>query len=136
MLKIFLKYSKTDQLGKGVEIYLGKTGGVLCPVAATVAYMVNRGTQEGQFFKFKDGQPLTKAKFVRQVRLALQGAGFPYNDFAGHSFRIGAATTAARAGVEDSRIRTLGRWNSAAFLAYIRTPRESLAQISTVLANC
>ena len=44
------------------------------------------------------------------------------------------ATVLAKAGLEDSTIRTLGRWNSAAFLVYIRTPRESLAGMSAVLA--
>lgn len=130
-LRVVLKYSKTDQLGRGVEVIVGKTGCALCPVAGTLAYMA----EAGPFFKFKNGQPLTKAKFTKHIRVALQEAGLPYNSFAGHSFRIGAATTAAKAGLEDSMIRTLGRWNSAAFLAYVRTPHESLAKVTSVLAN-
>ena len=135
MLRVKLKCSKTDQFGKGVEVYVGRTGCLLCPVAATLAYMASRGSQEGAFFQFKTGQPLTKAKFTQHVRTALQAAGLPYLNFAGHSFRIGAATSAARAGIEDSVIRTLGRWNSAAFLVYIRTPREHLAQFSVALVH-
>ena len=51
------------------------------------------------------------------------------------SLVIGAATTAATAGLEDSVIRSLGRWNSDAFLTYIRTPREHLAKLSNLLAR-
>ena len=79
--------------------------------------------------------PLTKPQFVAKIRLALQAIGLPYQDFAGHSFRIGAATTAAKAGFEDSMIRTLGHWNSAAFLTYIHTPRENLARFSCAIAS-
>ena len=115
-LKIHLKKSKTDQLKKGVDVYIGKTNCPLCPVGAGVDYMSIRGSDPGPFFKFSNGQPLTKAKFTQHVRDALQVLGLPYNEFAGHSFRIGAATAAAQAGVEDSVIRTMGRWNSSAFL--------------------
>ena len=45
-----------------------------------------------------------------------------------------AATSAALAGIEDSTIQLLGRWQSAAFLGYIRTPHEQLASISASLA--
>ena len=38
---------------------MGRTGCSLCPVAGTLAYMASRGTQEGVFSKFKNGQPLT-----------------------------------------------------------------------------
>ena len=44
---------------------------------------------------------------------------------AGHSFRIGAATSAALAEVEDSIVQILGQWQSAAFLRYVRTQTGS-----------
>ena len=132
-LMIHLRQSKTDQLGRGVEVYVGKTEGVLCPVTAVTAYMASRGNKMGPFFQQKKRR---STNFIHHVRAALQVVGLPYGHFAGHSFRIGAATTAAKAGVEDSTIRMMGRWNSTAFLAYIRTPREELARFSTSLASC
>ena len=41
--------------------------------------------------------------------------------YAGHSIRIGAATAAAIAGVEDSTILMLGRRNSAALLRFVHS---------------
>ena len=119
ILKVYLKKSKTDQLGKGVEVYMGKVTGPLCPISATTSYMVSRGSSNGPFFKFQNGQPLTKSKFTSYVREALAAVGLPCDKFAGHSFRIGAVTTAARAGVEDSKIRQLGQRNSSAYLGYV-----------------
>ena len=37
MLRVKLKCSKTDQFGKGMEVYVGRTGCPLYPVAATLA---------------------------------------------------------------------------------------------------
>lgn len=45
VLRVHLKHSKTNQPGQGVEVYVGKTGCKLCPVAAVSAYMVSRGNQ-------------------------------------------------------------------------------------------
>ena len=81
-----------------------------------------RGQEQGPFFQLQDGRPLTKAVFTSKVREGLRAIGLPEQNFAGHSFRIGAATTAASVGIEDSVIRTMGRWSSAAYLVYIRTP--------------
>ena len=40
------------------------------------------------------------------------------------------ATGPGTIGVEDSLIQTLGRWKSAAYLAYIKIPRQQLASVS------
>ena len=134
VIRFFLKRSKTDQFGQGAAVYVGTTGSDLCPVAAILRYVAIRGDGQGPFFRFVDGSPLTKARFVARVRDALTRAGYACQDYAGHSFRIGAATTAAAAGIPDSTIQALGRWSSAAFLRYIRTPRDRLAQLSASLA--
>ena len=126
-VRVSLKRSKTDQFGRGVQVFMGATGDELCPVEAIVAYARRRGAGPGPFFKCEDGLPLTKARFVMGVKSALSRAGVPSERYSGHSFRIGAATTAARAGIQDSAIQAMGRWASSAFLRYIRTPRESLA---------
>ena len=47
-----------------------------------------------------------------------------------HSFRIGAATAAAAAGVPDHLIQYLGRWTSSAYLRYIWTSLDSIAQVA------
>ena len=90
MIRMTLKRSKTDQLGKGAEVFVGKAGCDICPVTATVAYMAARGNQPGPFFRFKDGKPLSKAKFTHRIRKVLQRAGMPYQSFAGHSLRTGS----------------------------------------------
>ena len=117
------------------DAFIGHTEDDLCPVVAVLNYIAQRGDQPGPFFRFSDHTPLTKARFVTKVREALTLAGVDCSGYSGHSFRIGAATTAARAGVADSVIQTLGRWTSAAFLGYIRTPQEELARITRVLAR-
>ena len=108
LLRIHLKYSKTDQLGSGLDIVLGQTYQDICPVATAMAYLTVRRDGEGPLFKFADRRYLTKERFTRRIREALAALGPCSEDYAGHSFRIGMATTAAQVGLEDSTIRTLG----------------------------
>ena len=135
MVQINIKASKTDPFRKGVTICLGRTNSDLCPVAALAAYTTIRGCEDGPFFYFENRAPLTREQFVKMTKAKLAAAGIDPTSYSGHSFRIGAATTASAYGVEDSLIQTLGRWKSAAYLLYVRVPRERLAHLSTVLAK-
>ncbi len=134
-LEVRLKASKTDPFRRGVSIYLGVTSSEICPVAAILDFMVRRGPSAGLFFGFSDGRFLTRDRFVAQLRLALQAAGLDPQLYAGHSFRKGAATTAAACSLQDSLIKTLGRWESAAYTVYIMTPRDTLCAVSPILAR-
>ena len=135
MAQIHLKTSKCDQFGQGADVVVSVTGTDICPVSARSQYLVSRGSLQGPFFLDEDGKPLTKPDFVRRLRDILQSLGIPTNQYAGHSFRIGAATTAAMVGIEDSVIQMLGRWHSAAFLRYVRTPKTRLAAASASLVK-
>ena len=105
------------------------------PVAAMLDFLRARGTEAGALFTFRDGRVLTRARFVELVRAALRKAGVEHEKYSGHSFRIGAATTAAAKGIEDCIIKILGRWESLAYLQYIKLPREQLAGYSAALAS-
>ena len=135
MLQVRIKQSKTDPFRQGVNLCVGRTRTSLCPVAAVLSYLAARGMSDGPLFQFQDGRALTRQRFVYQVREGLRMAGIDQNKYCGHSFRIGAATTAAAKGVEDSIIKTLGRWESIAYLQYIKLPRSQLAGLSGVLVS-
>ena len=135
LLRIRLKYSKTDQLGSGLDIVLGRTYQDVCPVAAAMAYLTVRRDGEDPLFKFADRQYLTKEHFIHRIRETLAALGLRSEDYAGHSFQIGTMTTAAQVGLEDSTIRTLGRWKSDTYLSYVQLPRDHLPSISRSLVS-
>ena len=133
MVRIRLNQSKTDPFRHGVDVFLGRTRADLCPVSALLAYIAVRPAVCGPLFVFGDGSFLSRDKLVTSVRTTLQQAGMSAQSYTRHSFRIGAATTAAQVGLEDSVIKMLGRWESTAYQLYVRTPRESLAAVSARL---
>ena len=134
ILQIHLKRSKTDQFHTGTNVFIGRTGDELCPVAALMAYLAVRGMKQGPLFLTRDEQPLRRECVIDNIRQALQTLGLESSHYAGHSFRIGAATTAAERGFPDSTIKVLGRWKSDAYRTYIRLPRQWLASLSGQLS--
>ena len=134
-IRVVLRRSKTDQFGRGVAVWIGETRDEVCPVRAVMEYTARRGTAAGPFFRLENGIPLTKSRFVQKVRDVLTQAGISQTGYSGHSFRIGAASAAAEAGLEDSVIQALGRWSSSAFLWYIRITHQQLSCHTAALAG-
>ena len=135
VMSIRLKASKTDPFRKGITLFIGKVSSDLFPVSAMLAYLLVQGRQDGPLFRFRDGKPLTRQRFVSAVRDALVKVGNQAQLYAGHSFQIGAATMATARGMEYSVIKTLGRWKSLAYLEYIKIPRQQLATYSSICAD-
>ena len=130
VVHVTLRHSKTDVFGVGVTIHLGRTGDVLCPVSALLAYMAIRPPTPGPLFLLQSGKPLSRTVLVSAVRQTLLSMGVDVSGYNGHSFRVGAATAAAQAGLSDSAIQQLGRWKSAAFTRYLRPPAAQVAEAS------
>ena len=128
-LRVHIKSSKTDPFRQGCFIYLGRGQASLCPISAILTYLHRRGPSSGPLFIDTHGPPLTHSSLPSFIQSVLQGAGIP-GHFSGHSLHIGAATTAAQCGIPDHLIKTLDRWSSDAYQLYVRTPVESILEVS------
>ena len=99
-LLLQLKASKTDPYRMGCSITLSPSGRSVCAVRAMHRYLAHQlpGNSTPLYF-FSTGQFLTRDKVTSILRSQLQRLGFDTESYASHSFRIGAATTAAEAGL-------------------------------------
>ena len=129
-VRIRIKASKTDPFRIGMNIFLGRTGDSISPVAALLKFMTARGNGTGLLFGFQNSKLLMRDSIVCKVKEALVAAGIDPTPCLGHSFRSGAATTASSRGISDTTIKMLGRCKSNAYQLYIKTPREQLAAVS------
>jgi integrase len=125
---IHLKSSKTDHERKGVDVHLFRTSPSVCAVRALRKFIPLRPSTsvDSSFFCTRAGQPFTRTCFVKKLKYLLRLIGIDATSFSGHSLRVGAATSAAAAGIPDHQIQTLGRWTSLSYLRYIRCDRSVL----------
>ena len=116
-----LRASKTDQYRAGHTVHIHANKDPLCPVAALAWYAHIRGGNGDRkpFFRFASGRPLTRQTLASYLHCLLTALGLRAASFNTHSFRIGAATSAASAGMPGWSIRRLGQWRSSAYHGYI-----------------
>lgn len=125
-VQVFISKSKTDPLGRGRWLTLHACGDpIICPYLILSKYIAVRPSGTGNFLVHLDLSPLTRFQFSTILQRCLASLGLGHFKFSSHSFRIGAATEAARMGLDDSIIKRLGRWESERFNLYIR-PNLSL----------
>ncbi|XP_052788854.1 uncharacterized protein LOC128223621 [Mya arenaria] len=111
---------KKTQLGAPETIGIKSSNDTVCPVSSLVQYLRVRPKVAGPLFCHFDGSPVTRYQFTSVLKKALRDAGLDYTRFSSHSFRIGAATTAALKGISAEQIQRAGRWCSQAVRRYIR----------------
>ena len=107
----------------------------MCPVSALLAYLAVRLSRGQHLFVWEDGKPLSRSEFGHLLKKTLEAAGLETSRYSGHSLRIGAATSAAAAGVPDHLIKVLGRWRSEAFQLYVRTPPDTLLSVASLIGG-
>ena len=130
---INIKASKTDPFRSGCTVRLPAICSTLCPVRAMLEFMQYHPTRTGPLFTYADRTYLTRRRLNVLLKVALPST--VNEPVSSHSFRIGAATTAASANVPGWLIKHLGRWNSNAFQLYIRIPNSTIDSTGATLAH-
>ena len=123
MMMLYLPRSKTDQLRKGDELVIVRTGSDTCPVSMLEQYMeMARIPSNSRLFLFrhitktKEGERLKDGGVLSTLRelfkAKVRQLGYPADKFGLHSLRAGSATAAANADVPDRLLKRHGRWKS------------------------
>lgn len=132
-VQLLLRSSKTDPYKKGIVIPLFKSESNtdLCPYRALTQYVElrkinfqNNLLSNSPFFLTENGKALSRSYFMMHIKHILARLGYDNSHYSGHSLRVGAATSASAARLEDHLIQTLGRWSSDCYKTYIRTPTQ------------
>ncbi len=132
-----IKQSKTDQTKKGHFIYIFNLQSPILPYQTLLAFLHLRKSQSklpsDPLFTDDSSRPVTRFWFQKHLKAVLLLSGTPAGNFSSHSFRIGAATTAALKGLSQQQIQELGRWSSEAFKSYIRSDRSHIKEAHQTL---
>jgi integrase len=124
---IHLRYSKTDQEGKGRKVAIPYAKGSVCAVRALQRWLRVSSVKEGKVFRAVNrhgsiSRTGLRANVVgRIVKKRVAQIGLDPSQYAGHSLRAGLVTSAAKAGVSSWKIRQqTGHKSDAMLNRYIR----------------
>lgn len=119
---IHLRSSKTDPFREGVDIPLYANGTLTCPFAALKRAwdVAPDQSPDAPLFQHPDSSPLLYTQLNQAIKCLATTVGLDPQLFAGHSLRIGGATSLAMLGYPDYIIKIIGRWTSVAYQAYTR----------------
>ena len=130
---LHIKASKTDPFREGCTICLSPSYADICPVRNLVNYIKQHPLKSGPLFTFENNSLLTRRRLNSLLKSAIPSDS--KSPVSSHSLRIGAATTAAAAGLPRWLIQQLGRWTSDCFRTYIQLPTSTFKHVSYTLAT-
>ena len=140
LVAITFEFQKNDKRDKMVHMFRTDDG-IMCPVvawASTVKRIVNtipRATADTTVCSYRDTSTgESKCIYSSYTRIIIRGIvelmgekvlGFTKEDVGLHSIRSGGAMAMFLSGVSEIIIQRIGRWQSFAFLEYIREQVEN-----------
>ena len=135
-LRIWLPKCKIDPKGGGTPVLIARNPEVeYCPVTWLLRHLVTIQNDTDPIWVWpSSGHLITRDTFIRKLRFHLDRIGEDGSEFAGHSMRRGAAFSARRAGLPDSMIKILGRWNSDCFRQYLTWLPKDIRDLNRRLA--
>ena len=130
-----LEVIKTYLYCQGCSLLIAPSLCSVCAVRALRKYLsLSSVSGTSPLYVFQSGAYLTRAKVTSTLHTLCQRLSIPTELYASHSFWIGAATTAAKAGLPPWLIQTLGRCLSNCFTLYIPSPPSILQKVPGILA--
>ncbi|KAF5355210.1 hypothetical protein D9757_014770 [Collybiopsis confluens] len=134
-IRLTLPESKTNPFQKGVSIIVAAVPhSRFCAVTVLKHLFVAHPLPlDSPLFSMVDGRSMTRSFFISTLKSRLLSIGVDPAGYSGHSFRRGAATSAAAASYSDYEIQLLGRWRSDAYKLYLDVPVGRLLHLSARL---
>lgn len=132
---LFIKHSKVKGL---CTISIARLGGSFCPFHSMFKFVCRRHKLSPlsiPLFLNPEGFPMTAAWFICHLRQTLALCSLPPCHFSGHSFRIGAAMSAAIQGIPSASLLQLGHSSSSAFSSYIRPDLPAVLEAQCSLST-
>ena len=124
-VEFLLFKTKNNTRGQLQEvIFPGLGEDPICPVTALRDFVGRRPLTTGRhpFFISALGVPISPKAFNAMLWTVVSRVGLPDPmRYSSKSFRVGASSEAFSLGCAPDEVKGLGRWNSEAFMAYIRS---------------
>ena len=133
--QVHIRQSKTDPFRAGTTVNVLPSGDPhLCAVTALDSYLASQVPSDSTLFRLQSAT-LSRQRLNHLIRVLASHSGVDSQRYSSHSFRIGAASAAAAAGIPDWRIQALGRWSSDCYKRYIRLPRSETDSVASALVR-
>ena len=121
---------------QGFQVHVGCSGNPICAPCIMTHFLSFCPFEPSlPLFRFTSGRLLSYRVYNTIIKRLVQLAGLDPSLYSTHSVRAGAATQAARSGLQPDSIKRLGRWRSQAYMVYLRPPPESFAALAPALTS-
>ena len=140
LMQLHLLASKTDIFRKGITLPIPCVckESQVCAVHEMINLFsikpISQSSQEPLFI-FPNGTLLNRKTVSNMLSALTEKCGLPANRYKAHSFRKGAASTLAAAGIPDSTIQTMGRWSTDCYKTYINLSQSQISSFAKSLCS-